>query len=218
MELSHKIPFRRNIFGMNGVPNGVLLYCKLKQQQNHLDKLCFVLRGTLYFVFCILIMSRNPKRAAAFSKKRSASSASSTKRPVATAEQLVEQGNIALTRLEPELASKFFSNALELAPNDTLIMDSLADVFIQLGENEKAYNLLLKSASDEPTTNPVKWLYLAQLQQGHDALKCYQTGIGLLEASIDTTKPPDANLINQICKAYCSVAELYLSDLWCVLG
>ena len=160
------------------------------------------------------------------SKKRSTSSSSNTKKPVATPEQLVEQGNIALTRLQPELASRFFSNALELSPNDTLIMDSLADVCIQLGENEKAYNLLLKSASDEPTTNPVKWLYLAQLQQGHDALKCYQTGIGLLEANISTINTgtgtvansnTNTNLINQICKAYCSVAELYLSDLWYAL-
>lgn len=47
------------------------------------------------------------------------------KEPV-KAEDLVDQGNAALSKMQPELALKFYSRALSLAPENTNIMDALA--------------------------------------------------------------------------------------------
>ena len=174
----------------------------------------------------------------------------------ASVASLVEQGNVALSQLEPELAGKLFHSALLKSPNDTSIMDQLADICIQLGNNNDALNYLLNSTKIAPKTNPVKWLYLAQLKQEHEALNCYNTGIKHLEESIqekqsavDICSSDDNNnnnsnkqaisnttaatvvavdhdndensstnsitsLRNIICKAYCGIAELYLTDLW----
>ena len=87
---------------------------------------------------------------------------------------------IALNRLEPELAEKFFTAALNKAPNDTGIMDALADVKLQLGESAAALELLSISTQQAPTENPVKWLYLAQLKENLESLECYRTGIRLI--------------------------------------
>lgn len=103
--------------------------------------------------------------------------------------KLVEQGQLALDRAEPELALKFFERAHSLNSSDTSIMDSLADVLLQLNEPERAYELLNQSISLEPLLNPCKYLYLAQLQTSHDALKSYQTGISFLNAERSTCDP-----------------------------
>eukprot|EP01036_Dinobryon_divergens_P041840 gene41840-55501_t len=73
-----------------------------------------------------------------------------------TAEALIEQGNIALQRFEYELASNFFKRALEKKPEDTNIMDALADVFLQLGDRDSAYTLLQQSTLIAPEINPYK--------------------------------------------------------------
>lgn len=64
-------------------------------------------------------------------------------------------------------------------------MDCLADVCLQLGEPETAYELLSESCQQAPSVNPVKWLYLAQLQEGNDALQSYNQGLALLRALLD---------------------------------
>jgi len=137
---------------------------------------------------------------------------------VATPESLIEQGNVALSRLEPELAVKFFSAALKLSPTDTNIMDALADVHIQVGDSDSALELLSQSTQLAPSENSVKWLYLAQLREGDEALLCYRTGIRLLEeteaAAGDRGDPQSADSTKkQISRAYCSIAELFLTDL-----
>jgi len=57
-------------------------------------------------------------------------------------EDLVAQAQIALQSFKPELALKFFERAHTAAPDDTMIMDALADVHLQLGEPEEALELL----------------------------------------------------------------------------
>jgi tetratricopeptide (TPR) repeat protein len=94
--------------------------------------------------------------------------------------ELIEKGNDALSRLELEDALEYFDRAHKLSPNDTNIIDALADVHLQLGDHDAALQLLHISTTMAPTENPSKWFYLAQLQSGHDALSNYQRGIDLL--------------------------------------
>ena len=86
--------------------------------------------------------------------------------------------------MQLELAAQFFKRALSLSPTDTNIMDALADVLLQLGEQEEALELLQTSTSTAPTENPYKWCYFAQLQTGEDAVNSYRKGIEILSDSI----------------------------------
>lgn len=103
-----------------------------------------------------------------------------------TPDKLIEQGNVALSNMEVELAEKFFTRALSIAPQDTNIMDALADVQIQLGESDKAVQLLLQSTSIAPSVNPFKWLFLGQLQSEAESVKSYRTGIELLTSLLNS--------------------------------
>jgi tetratricopeptide (TPR) repeat protein len=102
----------------------------------------------------------------------------------ATAEDLILQANIALSKIQPELASQFYQRALLLSPNDTNIMDALADVYLQLGEHEQAFDLLKQSTEKEPRSNPFKWCFFAQLQSGFNALQSYNQGIEILTETL----------------------------------
>lgn len=130
-------------------------------------------------------------------------------REILAPELLIEQANIALSSLQPELALKFYERALLLSPNDTNIMDALSDVYIQLGNKVKGKELLLNSVMLQPTINPYKWMYLAQLQQGLEAKNSYSKGIELLLPSATD----NSEIQHHLCKIYCSIAELYLTDL-----
>jgi hypothetical protein len=97
-----------------------------------------------------------------------------------TVEQLVNQANVAMSSMQLELAEKFYCRALVMAPEDTNIMDALADVYLQLGEMDNALQLLIKSTSLAPQENPYKWMFLGQLQSGLDSIESYRTGINIL--------------------------------------
>ena len=99
---------------------------------------------------------------------------------VHTPEMLIEQGNVALGNMELELAAEFFTRALALSRDDTNIMDALADVKMQIGDTDKALELLLTSTVMAPTVNPYKWLFLGQLQVEFEAVNSYRTGIKIL--------------------------------------
>lgn len=96
-------------------------------------------------------------------------------------ESILQQAQDALNIVQLEEAATLFKQALTLKPNDTTIMDSLADVQIQMGCTHEAMLLLQESISREPHSNGVKWLYLAQLLCGNDALSAYQMGLQILE-------------------------------------
>lgn len=62
-----------------------------------------------------------------------------------------------------------------------------------------------------------KYLYMAQLHEGREALDFYTKGLVLLkkqlENGFDATKREAAALMQRLCMAYCSVGELFLTDL-----
>ena len=115
-------------------------------------------------------------------KKAAKGAGAATK--VVTAEALVAQGNNAMASMQPELAVKFFKRAHDMCPENTDIMDALADVHLQLGDQESALDLLLMSTSLAPDVNPFKWLYLAQLQEGEDSVTTYLKAISILELTV----------------------------------
>lgn len=77
--------------------------------------------------------------------------------------------------------------------------------------------MLTRSILLAPEEGPDKYLYMAQLHEGREALGYYEKGLDLLERqfgiSAGTPKEDSAKLKQRLCMAYCSVGELFLTDL-----
>lgn len=132
------------------------------------------------------------------------------------AETLLQRATDAMVDMQLELAAKLFGKALVLSPEDTNLMDALADVLIQLGSHDEARQLLLRSTATSPDANPFKWLFLAQLQSGKESVATYERAIGVLCAQAEAREDAEERRImqKQIVKAYCSIADIFLTDLW----
>lgn len=163
------------------------------------------------------------------------------KLPFTSVEELMEQGSNALATTDLELARDIYNQALLMAPHDTNVMDALAGVQMQLGESENALDLLIQSTSSAPSENPCKWFSLGQLQSGTESVDSYRAGIQYLSSSIDNDTSvrysflirslitlfiysnsncfaqlgeDSSELVKQLARAHCSIAEVYLTDLW----
>lgn len=134
----------------------------------------------------------------------------------------------------------FLKQALNIEPENVTVIDTMASVLMELGETDDAFpvgfililgnsliclQLLVKSAQMDPEHNFEKWMNLGQLQvifvgvfdsqSGNDAVTCYRKGIQLLEGEISQLPEGEDKLLllNRLCGAYCSVGELYMTDL-----
>ena len=70
----------------------------------------------------------------------------------------------------------------------------------------------------QPSQNSSKYLYLAQMLEGQQAVTCYRRGVQLLLQESKVAKASgDQALVaviqQQIAAAHASVAELYMTDL-----
>ncbi|RHY08384.1 hypothetical protein DYB28_004008 [Aphanomyces astaci] len=140
---------------------------------------------------------------------------------VATAAQLLERAETLVDQLQPELAIKFFQKAAALEPNNSEIYDAIGELATEIGDPHTALQAFLKSIDVAPKHNPGKYLYAAQLVQGEESEKFALQGIAHMSASL--AHVPDhldesKLLKKQICDAYCSLGELYMSDLWYVVA
>lgn len=144
-----------------------------------------------------------------------------------TVEILLQRGETCLVQFQFDEAAKLLARALSMRPADTTVMDTLAQAYMELGEQDKALELLQKSGELAPDVNFNKWLYLGQLSEGNEAVQNYQKGIDLMLVLLqqrsaasegrDMTEAPEEEeeeeLAAQVSNAYCSLAEIYMTDL-----
>ncbi|KAJ0405842.1 hypothetical protein ATCC90586_001705 [Pythium insidiosum] len=133
-----------------------------------------------------------------------------------TAAELVAKAESLVDQCQPELAVKFYEKALLKEPNNTLLLDTIGELSTELDDPERALAVFQKSIQLAPAQNPSKWLYLAQLVGGEDAEKYTTQGITFLQQELQgvAADSQEAQVIKkQICDAYCSLGELYMTDL-----
>jgi tetratricopeptide (TPR) repeat protein len=145
-------------------------------------------------------------------------------------EALIEKANVAMGTMKLDEAEAFYRQASAMQPINTSVMDALSDTYLQKGNYAEALALLTVSCDLAPTENVFKWLYMAQLQCGLDAISSYRSAISHITEHLNTEKESDSNskysggsssdsssmvavITTQLVKAHCSVAELYLTDL-----
>jgi tetratricopeptide (TPR) repeat protein len=145
----------------------------------------------------------------------------------ATTEDLIEQARHAQDSLQPDLAVQFYQRALQTAPDNTDLLDEAADLMLQLGMVEEARAALAHSIELSPDSNASRWLYMAQLHEGEEALQLYIKALELLLRDISAAQELDAERLHdetlhaeqlqwlrgQYCTGCCAVAELYMTDL-----
>lgn len=148
---------------------------------------------------------------------------------------LLQKAQESIDKMDYTGAIIYLKNALNKEPENITVIDMTASVHMEMGNDEEAFpvfnfysllaQLLVKSAQNDPDHNFEKWMYLGQLQvccfycipqqNGNDAVTCYRKGIQLLEN--DLNQMPDGDdkqlLLTRLCGAYCSIGELYMTDL-----
>jgi len=130
---------------------------------------------------------------------------------MAKAEEMIQS-------FHPDTAEKFYIKALEMEPNNTEVMDSLAALLLDMDDWDRAKELLERSMKLDPDGDFSKYMHYGQMSQGAEALKYYQRGIDLMQRERNKMQKKHANqedivmLNQQISSAYCTIADLYLTD------
>ena len=86
------------------------------------------------------------------------------------------------------------------------VLNECGAVLAEVGENKLALDAFRRSVTLEPDTGYEKYLTLGQLTSHEESLKFLTRGIELLRAEAPTET-------RKLSKAYCNIAELYLTDL-----
>lgn len=143
---------------------------------------------------------------------------------LASAEDLIAKG-------EEEQASALLMQAVKAAPKNTQLMDAAGQLLIDIGDIPHAAQVLKRSAELSPGSDGLKWMLLGQIHEAEDrydkrcvkyiSLKYFQRGVEImvarrkqLQESKDDNKEEESALPLQISNGYCSMAELYTTDLW----
>uniref|UniRef100_A0AAV1UIU2 Assembly chaperone of rpl4 n=1 Tax=Peronospora matthiolae TaxID=2874970 RepID=A0AAV1UIU2_9STRA len=129
---------------------------------------------------------------------------------VAKAEALVDQ-------CQPELAVQFYEKALVQEPTNVALLDSIGELSTEVDDPERALSAFRQSIALAPAANPAKYFYLSQLVTGEEAEQYTLQGITHLQQElqqqVDSSTPEALVIKKQICDAFCSLGELYMTDL-----
>jgi tetratricopeptide (TPR) repeat protein len=123
--------------------------------------------------------------AAARPASSSASSAASTAAPAPSAggsvDELVAAAEAAVDQLDLETAAELYEAALERCPDEPRLLDALGEVCFQTGDAERAGELFTQSVALQPGgPNFTRYMYLAQLAEGPEAVTHYTAGVACL--------------------------------------
>ena len=95
--------------------------------------------------------------------------------------ELIKKAEESVEQLKLERAVSLYDEGIKRFPNDTLIMDQYTDLLIQLNETEKAKQLIERSIQLNPEKDGQKYLNLAEMLNGAEAVQMYMKGISVLQ-------------------------------------
>ncbi|CAB1427724.1 unnamed protein product [Pleuronectes platessa] len=144
--------------------------------------------------------------------------------------QLLEKTEECMDSLDFEMAGLFCQRALDVEPTNLQALDMLGHICSELGDTLKAKEISLKSYLElSPDEGHSKYMYLGQIHTGQEAVDYYTKGIQVLMSALEkqaettqaqagaTSREADEDselpTAKDVSAAYCSVAEIYLTDL-----
>merc|ERR1711881_88748 len=127
---------------------------------------------------------------------------------------LLERVQGYVENFEYPLAVKFCEKAYELDPNNVKVLETFGNVCAEMGDIATARQHLFKAAELQPFIGHVKYLYLGQLSEGLEAVQHYLEAVKLLKDNLTISNSDPVEVIKKnISSVYCSLAELYMTDL-----
>jgi tetratricopeptide (TPR) repeat protein len=140
---------------------------------------------------------------------------------------LCSRSRTALEEGELTTARELASRACEILPKDSPNVhpiELLGEINIELGEPEQARECFLEAVRRREDVaggkleagEEGKFLWLGQLSSEEEAEKWYNLGADTLIRFIESTTDDEKRkpIHDKICEVYCSLIELYLTDLW----
>uniref|UniRef100_A0A3P8ZPD3 Uncharacterized protein n=1 Tax=Esox lucius TaxID=8010 RepID=A0A3P8ZPD3_ESOLU len=127
-----------------------------------------------------------------------------------TVEQLLEKTEECMDSLEFEMAGRFCQRALDVEPDNLFTLDLLGHIHSERGDITKATEISFRE-SLSPDEGYSKYMSLGQMNTGREAIQYYTKGIQILLRTLE--KNPSTTVTTDVCVAYCSVAEIYFTDL-----
>ena len=91
--------------------------------------------------------------------------------------ELIKKAEDCVDRLKLEKAVSLYDEGVRRFPNDTIIMDQYTDLLIQMDEVAKAKQLIERSIQLNPERDGQKYMNLAEMLTGLDAVQMYRQGI-----------------------------------------
>ncbi|XP_071396522.1 uncharacterized protein [Centroberyx affinis] len=142
-------------------------------------------------------------------------------------QQLLEKTEECMDSFEFEMAGRFCQRALDLESTNLQALDMLGHIYSEQGDTQKAKEVFLRAVELSPDEGHSKYMYLGQIHTGKEAVDYYTRGIQVIVSALDkqaqTTaqagaaapadEEPELPTAKDVCVAYCSVAEIYLTDL-----
>ncbi|XP_024249529.1 probable assembly chaperone of rpl4 [Oncorhynchus tshawytscha] len=148
-----------------------------------------------------------------------------------TVEQLLEKTEECMDSLEFEMAGRFCQRALEVEPDNLLTLDLLGHIHSELGDTQRAKEVFLHAVQLSPEEGHSKYMSLGQIHTGQEAVQYYTKGVQILLCMLEKHAQATAGagaeaaasplqdsgseipIARHVCVAYCSVAEIYFTDL-----
>ncbi|KAM3614260.1 uncharacterized protein V6R79_011781 [Siganus canaliculatus] len=144
-----------------------------------------------------------------------------------TVQQLLEKTEEYMDTFDYEMAGLFCQRALDVDANNLQALDMLGHICSELGDAQKAKGAFLRAVELSPDVGHSKYMYLGQIHTGQEAVDYYTRGIQVLLSALEkqaqttaqagAAATPDDNsncpTPKDVSVAYCSIAEIYLSDL-----
>eukprot|EP00055_Hartaetosiga_balthica_P009246 m.36426 g.36426 ORF g.36426 m.36426 type:complete len:384 (+) comp6668_c0_seq4:106-1257(+) len=152
-------------------------------------------------------------------KPTNPSSSSSSSTTQYTPDQLLDQAQNAFETMAYDLCLKFCERVLENEPGHEGAMELVALVHLQREEVDEARRIFEVCIEQNPDSGASKYMYLGQMSFGEDAAQYLGKGIELLASELEEFaqhETEEENIIEaqeSIASAFCSLAEVYLTDL-----
>jgi len=141
--------------------------------------------------------------------------------------QLLEKTEECMDSFDFEMAALYCQRALDLESTNLQALDMLGHICSELGDTQKAKGVFLRAVELSPDVGHSKYMYLGQIHTGQEAVDYYTRGIQVLLSTLEKqaqTTPqagaaapldedPGLPTVKDVSVAYCSIAEIYLTDL-----
>uniref|UniRef100_A0A8C7XJ20 Si:dkey-12j5.1 n=1 Tax=Oryzias sinensis TaxID=183150 RepID=A0A8C7XJ20_9TELE len=141
-------------------------------------------------------------------------------------EQLLEKTEEYMDSFDFEMAGLFCQRALDVDPNNLQALDMQGHICSELGDTQKAKGVFLRAVELSPDEGHSKYMYLGQIHTGLEAIGYYTKGIQVLLSTMEKQETAQAGAAaaatvedkelpseKDVSVAYCSIAEIYLTDL-----